>query len=248
MIAAPAARNGRTREPQNTRAAFVTGRCSGEHRFQLILRLHDSGNQGPHWSAPRIGDPRDSGIGLIKRSRWRTYPDTLRPPSSGCRPQERHVRQRSQRYDRIELASRPQRSRPRTRPERLPPGAPAVAISGWSDGALALRRRCFPCRDRCESKMDRTDGRGPILAGYSPQSVAGRFRYSEPRFARDAESERLRHVAVSGPSAKCVASAAFAPRSCLGEGIRFGFLRESGFSPGRSPLPRSEGDLTWAFE
>ena len=141
----------------------------------------------------------------------------LRPHARVGVVPKRRVRRRSQRNDRIEPASRPPRSRPRTRSQRLPPDGPAGAISGWSDEALVLLgRRCFPCRDRCESKIDRTDGRGPILGRYSPQSVTGQFRYSEPRFAGDAECERLRHVAVSGPSAKCVASAVPAARSLPG--------------------------------
>jgi hypothetical protein len=108
-------------------------------------------------------------------------PLRLRPHARVGVAPKRRVRPRSRRNDRIEPASRPQRPRPRTRPQRLPPDGPAGAISGWSGEALVLlRRRCFPCRDRRESKIDRTDERGPISARYSPQSVAEQFCSSEP--------------------------------------------------------------------
>lgn len=176
-------------------------------------------------------------------------PLRLRPHAwVGVAP-KRRVRRRSQRNDRIEPASRPPRSRPRTRSQRLPPDGPAGAISGWSDEALVLLgRRCFPCRDRRESKIDRTDGRGPILAPYSAQSVAGQFCYSEPDLQVTPSPSRFIRWRCIGPARSTVASAVHPQRSCPGEEIRFGSLRERRcvFSRRRSRLPRSEGDPTRA--
>jgi hypothetical protein len=175
-------------------------------------------------------------------------PLRLRPHVRVAVAPKRRVRPRSQSNDRIEPASRPQRSRPRTRPQHLPPDGPAGAISGWSDEALALlRRRCFHAAIVANRRSTEQTVEAPSWPRIHP-ICRWAVLLLRARFAGDAESERLHQVAVYRAGAKYVASAVPAQRSCPGEEISIRTPPGEGcvFSRRRSRLPRSEGDPTRA--